>query len=58
MFTGVLAAGDAEAKVEVKTFEQLVAEVVPLYHAEVVNRFVSHCELHPEREKGTGLTWL
>lgn len=48
VLAGVLAAGDAEAKVEVKAFEQLVAEVVPLDHAEVVDRFVSHCELHPE----------
>lgn len=49
VFAGVLAAGDAEAKVEVKTFEELVAKVVPLNHAEVVDRLVSHCELHPER---------
>lgn len=48
MLAGVLAARDAEAKVEVKAFEQLVAEVVPLDHPEVVDRFVSHCELHPE----------
>lgn len=56
MLAGVLAAGDAEAKVEVKAFEQLVAEVVPLDHAEVVDRLVSHCELHPEGEKGAGLS--
>lgn len=48
VLAGVLAAGDAETKVEVKAFEQLVAEVVPLNHAEVVDRLVSHCELHPE----------
>lgn len=53
MFTGILAAGDAEAKVEVKAFEKLVAEVVPFNHAEVVDRLVSHRELHPElREAG------
>lgn len=56
MFAGVLAAGDAEAKVEVKTFEELVAKVVPLNHAEVVDRFISHCELHPERSEGVGLS--
>lgn len=56
MLAGVLAAGDAEAKMEVKAFEQLVSEVVPLDHAEVVNRLVSHCELHPEQEKGAGLS--
>lgn len=52
MFTGVLAAGDAEAKVEVEAFEQLVPEVVPLDHAEVVDWLVSHCELHPELRQG------
>lgn len=53
MLTGVLAAGDAEAKVEVEAFEELVSKVVPLDHAEVVDRLVSHCELHPElREVG------
>ena len=57
MLAGVLAAGDAEAKVEVEAFEQLVAEVVPLDHAEVVDRLVSHCELHrgshlPQAEEG------
>lgn len=54
MLAGVLAAGDAEAKVEVEAFEQLVAEVVPLNHAEVVDRLVSHCELHPEQRRGRG----
>lgn len=48
MLTGILAAGDAEAKVEVEAFEELVPKVVPLNHAEVVDRLVSHCELHPE----------
>lgn len=57
VLAGVLAAGDAEAKVEVEAFEQLVAEVVPLNHAEVVDRLVSHCELHrgshlPQAEEG------
>lgn len=52
MFTGILAAGDAEAEVEVKAFEKLVAEVVPFNHAEVVDRLVSHRELHPELREG------
>lgn len=53
MFTGIFAAGNAEAKVEVKAFEELVSKVVPLDHAEVVDRLVAHCELHPElREVG------
>lgn len=56
MLAGVLAARDTEAKVEVKAFEQLISEVVPLDHAEVVDRLVSHRELHPEREKGAGLS--
>jgi hypothetical protein len=42
--------------VEVKAFEQLVAEVVPLDHAKVVDRLVSHCEFHPEQEKGVRLS--
>lgn len=56
MLAGVLAAGDAESKVEVKTFEELVAEVVPLNHAEVVDRLVSHCELHPGRQERADLS--
>lgn len=56
VLAGVLAAGDAEAKVEVKTFEELVAKVVPLNHAEVVDRLVSHCELHPDRQEGAALS--
>lgn len=59
VLAGVLAAGDAEAEVEVKAFEQLVAEVVPLDHAEVVDGLLSHRELHrgshlPQAEKGRG----
>lgn len=42
----VLAAGHAEAELEIKALEQLIAEVVSLDHAEVVDRCVSHCELH------------
>lgn len=54
MLACVLAAGDAEAKVEVEALEQPVAEVVPFNHAEVVDRLVPHCELHPERDMGVG----
>lgn len=42
----VLAAGHAEAELEIKALEQLIAEVVSLNHAEVVDGCVSHCELH------------
>lgn len=56
----ILAAGNAETIVEAKALEQLVSEVVhQLYvdHVEVVDRFVSYCELHhgsqlPQAEKG------
>lgn len=57
---GILAAGNAEATVEVKALEQLISEVVyhlHVDHVEVVDRFVSYCELHhgshlPQAEKG------
>lgn len=54
MFTGVLAAGDAEAKLKVKTFEQLFSEIMSLDHPEVFYRHVSNCELNSgEEEDGT-----
>lgn len=46
MLACVLAAGHTEAKLEIKALEQLIAEVVSLNHAEVVDGCVSHCELH------------
>lgn len=49
MFTGVLAVRDAEAELEVEALEQLVAEVVPLDHAELVHRHGAHAELDPAR---------
>lgn len=53
MLTGVPAAGDAEAKIEVKVLQKTVSEVVPLDHTEVGDRLVPHGELHPAgREKG------
>lgn len=48
----VLAAGHAEAKLEIKALQQLIAEVVPLNHAEVVDGCVSHCELHSAETQG------
>lgn len=43
----VFAAGHAEAELKVEALEQLIAEVVPLNHAEVVDGCVAHRELHP-----------
>lgn len=66
MFTGVLAAGHAEAELKVKALEQLLSEVVPLDHPEVVYRHVANSELdaggmeaeremeEQERQKGVG----
>lgn len=48
MLTGVPAVWDTEAKVKVKALQQGVAEVVPLDHAEVVQRPVSNREFHPD----------
>lgn len=50
VLTSIFTAGDAEAKFEIKTFQQLVTEVVPLNHTEIINGFVPYCELHPEKE--------
>lgn len=50
VLTSVFTAGDAESKLKIKTLQQLIAEVVPLDHAEVIDGFVPYCELHPERE--------
>lgn len=56
VFTGVLAAGHAKAKLKVKTFEQLLPEVMSLDHPEVIYGHVSNCELHTgkttDRQKG------
>lgn len=46
MFTGVLAAGHAEAELKVKTLEQLLSEVMSLDHPEVFYRHVPNCELN------------
>ena len=50
MFTGVLAARHAEAKLKVKTFEQLLSEIMSLDHPEVFYRHV------PDRELDAGGT--
>lgn len=50
MLTSIFAAGDAEPKFKIKTLKQLIPEVVPLNHAEVINGFVPYCEFHPEKE--------
>lgn len=50
VFTGVLAAGHAKAKLKVKTLEQLLSEIVPLNHPEILYRSVSDCELNTGRK--------
>lgn len=45
MLAGVLTAGDAEAELKVEALQQLISEVMPLNHAEVIDRNVTHCEL-------------
>lgn len=46
VLTRVLAAGHAEAKLEIKALQKLIAKVVPFYHAEVVDGCVAYCEFH------------
>ena len=45
VLAGVLAAGDAEAKLKVEALQELLPEVVPLNHAEVIDGDVTHGEL-------------
>lgn len=52
MLTRVLAAGHAEAKFKIKALQQLIAEVVSLDHAEVVDGCVSHRELNSAETQG------
>ena len=54
MFASVLATGHTEAKLKVKAFEQLLSEVVPLNHPEVLYGHVSYGELNTERGEGCG----
>lgn len=51
VLAGILAAGDAEAKLKIETLEELLAEVVPLDHAEVVDGLVADGKLHPVAER-------
>lgn len=46
VFTGVLATGHAEAKLKVKTLEQLLSKIMSLDHPEVFYGHVSDCELN------------
>lgn len=48
VLTGVSAVRDAEAKVKVEALQQVITEIVPLDHAEVVQRAVSNCEFHSD----------
>lgn len=47
VFAGVPAVWDAETKVKVEALQQVIAKIVSLNHAEVVQRLVSNCEFHP-----------
>lgn len=51
MLAGVSTVWDAEAKVKVEALQQVIAEVVPLDHPEIVQGSVSNCELHPVGRK-------
>lgn len=46
MLAGVSAVRDAEAKVKVETLQQVIAKVVSLDHAKVVEGSVSNGEFH------------
>lgn len=46
VLTGVLAAGDAEAKLKVEALQQLFTEIVPLNHPEVIDGDVPYCEFN------------
>lgn len=54
MLTGVSTVWDTEAKVKVKALQQVITEVVSLYHAEVVQWPVSNREFHPNWRKRRG----
>lgn len=46
MFTCIGAIGHTKVKFEIKTFQELIFEVMPLDHSESVHCFVPHCKLH------------
>lgn len=53
MLTRVLTAGYAEPKLKVEALEQLLTEVMPLDHAEVIDGLLPDRELYPAaREQG------
>lgn len=52
MLTGVSTVWDTEAKVKVEALQQVIAEVVPLDHPEIVQGSVSNCEFHPVGTQG------
>ena len=47
VLTGVMRVGHAETKVKIKRLEQLLSEIVPLYHPELFHWLISHCEFNP-----------
>lgn len=51
MLTGVLAAGDAEAKLKVEALQQLFTEIMPLNHPEVIDGDVPYCEFNTKNTK-------
>ena len=51
MLHGVLAERNEEAKLKVEALEQAVLEVVPLNHAELVDRRRAYRELHPATQQ-------
>ena len=51
MFTCILAIRHTETKVEIKTFQQFLSEIMPFNHAKVLNRLVPNCKLNTERKK-------
>lgn len=51
MLAGVSAVGDTEAEVKVEALQQVIAEVVSLDHAEVVQGPVSDGEFNPSWRK-------
>lgn len=51
MLTGVLAAGNAEAKLKVEALQQLFTEIMPLDHPEVIDGDVPYCEFNTKNTK-------
>ena len=48
LLAGVCGVRHAETEVKVKGFEEVVAEVVPLYHPEMAHGLVPNSELNPK----------